>query len=323
MKTRNLFGILCVSIATLTAQSSIVYSPGPLPPPPPLVIYSPQSIDFDGDGLTDVSFSAGFSICTDDVPTSFCDMPFGVGVTGTNQILASGYYSAVQPLGELIGVAAPTNSTWSVPGFQGYLTDQWWSLRGREIDGQLVHWGWGGPLGSSGVGYLGVRFYNSDGVHYGWVRVRAGIPGLVVDWAYETQPETPIRAGDIGTDSDSVQFKVEFFDPSPRHRQPRRLNGTGSFILTDSNLRGELLLPGKFSSAELRGPANPRARTKPVWSFGAPLVASTNQTAFFGETTLTRAQIIALAHGLIYVSVDDRDLVGRITPVEHDKKRRR
>lgn len=336
MKTRNLFGILCVSIATLTAQSSIVYVNGPSFQAGAYRDWNPKGADFDGDGTNEFLFWSSGMICTHDVPTSGCSWPFYIRTGNTNEVVANGFYVTPLSLGEITAPQPPASS-WIAPnGFYGAcIASYWYSLQGREIDGQLLHSGWNTGVADKGVGYLGVRFYASDGAHYGWIRARLpqtsigtnGFPlelvPVVVDWAYETQPDKPIRAGDIGTDGDSVQFKVEFFDPSPRHRQPRRFAGTGSLVLTDNNLRGELVLPGKFSSAELRGPTNPRARTKPVWSFGSPLVSSTNRTSFFGETTLTRAQIIALAHGLIYVSVDDCDLVGRITPVEHDRKRRR
>jgi hypothetical protein len=49
-----------------------------------------------------------------------------------------------------------------------------------------------GPIGEQGSGYLGVRFYTVDGDHYGWVYVQGW---SVVDWAYETRPNQPIRAG--------------------------------------------------------------------------------------------------------------------------------
>lgn len=48
------------------------------------------------------------------------------------------------------------------------------------------------------VAYLGVHFKAEDGeMHYGWVRINAnGVPGgIVLDWAYDTRPGIPIRAG--------------------------------------------------------------------------------------------------------------------------------
>lgn len=47
-------------------------------------------------------------------------------------------------------------------------------------------------------GYLGVRFQISGNTHYGWIRFAADEDmksGRIVDWAYEDQPDTPIKAG--------------------------------------------------------------------------------------------------------------------------------
>ncbi|MBN2523367.1 MAG: T9SS type A sorting domain-containing protein [Bacteroidales bacterium] len=53
--------------------------------------------------------------------------------------------------------------------------------------------------------FVGVRFYIGADQHYGWIRVRLGdyiYPLTVIDWAYESTPETGILAGD-GGDTDS------------------------------------------------------------------------------------------------------------------------
>jgi hypothetical protein len=257
-----------------------------------------------------------------------------------------------QLLGEQIFFQPPPNAIWNIPGgFYGAGVSYWWySLQGRDVDGQLVHSGWSGGVAEVGVGYIGVRFNAADGLHYGWIRVRLPRGGLlfqplaenssptpasdqpvpvplelmpvVVDCAYETHTNTPIRAGAIGSDSDSVQFSMEFFEAKSRHGESRREAGKGSAILTGNKLRCELGLNGKFSSAELCGPSNPRSQSRALWSFGTPLVASTNRTAFFGDTELSRAQLIHLARGMLYVRVDDGELVGRILPKDDDKERK-
>jgi hypothetical protein len=62
--------------------------------------------------------------------------------------------------------------------------------------------------------FLGVRFLINGNVHYGWIGfrgVRADYPNVSVSlagWAYETKPNTPIAAGDMGSrteDSPSIQ----------------------------------------------------------------------------------------------------------------------
>lgn len=342
---------LAVLITTLSSRGEIVYVNGPSFPIPGF--WGSGDLDLDNDGTSDFTFWSSGMLCTQDIPTSGCGWPFYIRTTTTNEVLMSGNDVSPQSFGDRIGRDAASGDSWNTPGglYGAGISYWWYSLQGRLIQDQLVHSGWSGGIGDVGIGYLAVRFYAPDGLHNGWVRVRMPRGGIfgplptlipsplpvaqgvtpiafdvvpsVVDWAYETRPNTPIRAGVIGSDCDEIQFKVEFFDTNRRHRHSNRRVGTGTFILADTTLRGELALDGEFSSADIRGAMNPRMKSKSVWSFGPPLVSGTNHTAFFGETMLTRPQLIALSRGLLYVSVDDPDIVGRIVPLESEPNRRR
>ena len=119
-----------------------------------------------------------------DVPTSFCSQPAYVSIARTNSILNQGSYAASVPFGEWIGSSVPSNMAWSISG-STYLFISWHSPRYGTS-------GIYGPIGEQGEGYLGVRFSSADGDHYGWVYVQGW---SIVDWAYETRPNQPIRAG--------------------------------------------------------------------------------------------------------------------------------
>lgn len=319
---RSIVAILAALVTTLSSQAEIVYVNGPS------FQIGGGTVDFDSDSVPDVIFWNNGPICTMDVPSSACYLWFSVGAAQTSQLLLNGSEAMLLTQGAWVGSNAPSGGFWSSPGQSGSLFDWFWSER-YGTGGQS------GPLPASGVGYLGVQFNAADGLHFGWIRVRMplrtmatnGFPleivPVVVDWAYETRTNTPICAGATGSDSDSVQFKVEFFDTSRKHRNPNRHVGTGTFILTDNTLRGELTLAGEYSSADIQGPSHPHAKTKPIWSFGSPLVSRTNYTAFFGEVTLTRTRLIQLARGTIYVSIDDGDVLGLIVPIKDNAKRRR
>jgi len=342
MQKRFLF--LAIAAATLVvarAQDSIVYVSGPS-------FQIPgndwaRNLDVDSDGAPDFSFWETGVTCTADLPTSSCGWPFLVGAVDMNQMLMIGYDVQPQWFGEWIGDSAPAGAVWNAPSpsyFGAGLAYWWYSRQGRLIDGPLVQSGWAGPIGHVGVGYVGIRFHAADGLHYGWIRVRLpqqgffsmdaaqtsssveyvpieGVPielvPMVVDWAYETRPNTPIRAGAISSNGDSIQLTADFGNAG----------GAGTFILTGDTLRGELTLAGRFTSAEIRGPANIRSKAKPVWSFGPPLVSREDYTAFFGEVTLTHGQIMQLLRGAFYVSVENGAVTGLIVPGDKTVKKSR
>jgi hypothetical protein len=178
---------------------------------------------------------------------------------------------------------------------------------------------WAGPLIRTGIGYLGVRFYAPDGLHYGWIRVRQmsstiGAP-IIVDRAYETRIDTPIRAGFIGSGGSSRQFTVNFQESEGIPGQPVN---TGTLILTGDTLRCELTLAGSFSTATIGGPSEVHAHAKPFANLGEPLAArqfaSSLFTAFFDDVSLSHSQILQLLRGAIYISVDGGTIVGQISP---------
>ena len=181
---RILVWALLIAEARLAwSQSTIVYCDGPAFQTPSTV-FTAGPIDLDQNGSADLNFSSGNMICTMDVPCSYCGMPFYVTSTGTNAFLVQGYDASILSAGESIGSTTPTNSGWS-GGATAMLLNFWFSPR----DGTS---GATGPLAAMGDGYLGVRFYALDGLHYGWVHLRWT---EVLEWAYETRPGTPIKAG--------------------------------------------------------------------------------------------------------------------------------
>ncbi|MDH7504275.1 MAG: hypothetical protein QHJ82_16380 [Verrucomicrobiota bacterium] len=164
------------------AKSTIAYTAGPAFQIPGEFI--PATIDLDRDGSPDFSFISGFPLCTMDVPCSMCIWNFYVTALSTNAILIQTNYAAVLIAGDWIGPDAATNDVWWGSGNVTLLT-WWWSERFGTSGSR-------GPLATLGEGYLGVRFISRDGMHYGWIHVRETV---VMDWAYETRPGVPIRAG--------------------------------------------------------------------------------------------------------------------------------
>jgi hypothetical protein len=302
--------VAALAMTKVLSQASIVYFSGPA-----FTFQSVQNeppaatLDLDQDGNVDFIFQFGYFICTADVPTSACSAPFYVLPSGTNRMLARSSQATVLPFGAGIGPNAPTNSGWTRP-------DQSVTVESYFLSPRYGTRGYGGPLTDKGVGYLGVRFYAADGLHYGWVRmVRAGpdFGPTVMDWAYETQPDTAVAAGLVDSNSGSRQFLVDFPQANGPADEP---GGIGSLILTGTRLRCEITLVGAFGSAELGRVGPARAHSRPLASLGPPLVVKTNYTAFFRDVHFSRGDLTRLLRGGIEVTIDGGVLTGRISELK-------
>ena len=299
---------LAAAVTNARGQATIIYASGPsFPFQPELGEPSGADLDLDQDGTVDFSFRLGPFIG----PTSLVGFPGGGGASapfyvfalaGNSVLLQRSSQATILPFGALIGGLTPFGSTWSH-------SDQTATVATYFIS-QYSRSGLFGPLADVGVGYLAVRRDATDGVHYGWVRLRIAPEVAVVDWAYEARPNTPIRAGIIGSNGESLQFTVNF--PGPKTTLTDRI---GTFILTGDKLRGELTFADSFSSANIGGPAPATAKAKPFASLGQPLTRRTNFTSFLGDVTLSRSQIIHLLRGGDYVSIDSGAIVGGISPL--------
>jgi len=160
-----------------------------------------RSLDLNNDGVADFVFRSEAPLATFNVPSSGSSWPFHFDAAGTNQFLLTDY-ALVQPSGVLISSNAPAGAKWSTPGASAPLTTRW-----MRKNGDTANEGWNGSLGELKDGYLGVRFYASDGLHYGWIHVRlpklateAGNPPLspaILDWAFEIKTLVPIQTGAV------------------------------------------------------------------------------------------------------------------------------
>ena len=200
LKHLGLIATLLLNMQLLHGQSTIAYSNGPAFQLPGMNGYA-KGIDLNGDGTLDCTFSAGEMYCTDDIPISGCTQPYYVSATGTNALLWHGGQVCVMSAASVIGSGVSANTVWGNPGQGDLLTIYISSPR----DGTST---WTAPLQTLTNGYLGLRFYAADGLHYGWIHARLpdlsigtnGFPAeffspVIVDWAYETRVNTAIVAG--------------------------------------------------------------------------------------------------------------------------------
>src|SRR3974390_281 len=173
------------------SQSTIAYTDGPAFEIPYSPILVGALLDLNHDTAPELNFYQRGSIYLLYNAGSFCTTPFFVTSLGTNSLLTQGSDAWVLSGGQWIGPIAPSNSVWSVGGEMTLLT--WW------YDVPSGNSGAYGPLHDLNDGYLGVRFWEEDGPHYGWGHVREPavltLEAAVLDWAYETVPGVPIMAG--------------------------------------------------------------------------------------------------------------------------------
>jgi hypothetical protein len=183
---------------------------------------------------------------------------------------------------------------------------------------------WSGPLGYEGIGYIGIRFQARDGWHYGWIRARLPITAasgtetgmVIVDWAYESQPEVPIQAGMTGTRGGSSQFVLQFAN-LPQSGPAFPAPGYGSFILTGQTLRYELKM-GDPSLADIC--AVNHLPNQLIAHLDQPFAVVWPPT-YFGEVNLSHPQIAALLRGDFAVTDAGGIVIGRIVPVHSNRDR--
>ena len=190
MKCLSIMAAFAVCVLAAHGQSTIAYFPGAVSPLPEFPYFGDP--DLNADGTPDLRFTFGFTLCTDDVPTSACWTPYYLAALSTNQITVAGGNIALFLTGALVSPTGVTNGAWSTFGGSGYLTGLSWT---RDWATDTCSTRWSGPLADQADSYLGIRFHAADGAHYGWIHVALQSSPVIVDWGYETRPDTAIRAG--------------------------------------------------------------------------------------------------------------------------------
>jgi hypothetical protein len=183
------------------SQGTIVYSRMPLNIVPPEFPWDAEgyrafegilepgsiSVDINADGQDDYSFSWG--------------MDFGMTCLGDNK--AAGYFltswerarASALP-GDAVIDSGMSPVAWI--GSQdlpfGLLLSSWRDIGDPDFMGI-------GEFAGVESAYVGLQLQIKGNTHYGWIRIGAPVPifngGWIYDFAYETQPDTPILAGAV------------------------------------------------------------------------------------------------------------------------------
>ena len=216
-------------------------------------------LDLDADGTVDFELRYEFMI-TSDVPTSSWGGHVGLRLRGPARVIGTSsgiYLTYLGVLPTAFSVGAQSQSfSWI-----GAETGRYGVSVGGWSDG--LNGAWSGWTGFAGVEdpVFGIELHSSDGVHYGWVRLRFGkgrenSTVYVYDWAYESEPGVPIvaRAGTGGVITAPAPY-VEVRGPEtfgarlagtkavPPSSNP--LIGTAELVLIGEQLRCSVTFPSE------------------------------------------------------------------------------
>ncbi len=169
------------------AQAQIVYTPAHIV----LEAGSTANLDLNHDGITDVAvvnrITKGRSHSLTSARASLLAIPGAppYGGVARRYYNAAGAFLPGQKIGNSRSFASQIDLMCTAYLFLDYYFGSWMSSATNR--------------------YLGVRFSLKGKTHFGWVRLnttwregKGGIKALITGYAYETQPDTAIAAGDRG-----------------------------------------------------------------------------------------------------------------------------
>ena len=241
-------------VGVVHAQGIIHIKPNPQPY---YTTGSPETfdanIDVVGDATIDFILESGHSLVSYTTLTPQND----------NQVVVQSGFVAAMNRGDTIGPSLSSTNEWA----NGRLTIGILAVLLGNIPGGN---GEDGNFAHKPSGYIGFDLVDNGTNYYGWMLAScpslggltgdAGIFAYITDWAFETSPNKPIKAGQI---SEPISFTANLIGANEVPPNRSGHSGTGTFTL-ESFLDGFVLdyhleLDGSFapSSAGIFGPANP------------------------------------------------------------------
>jgi hypothetical protein len=169
------------------ADSTVVYHQGPI-----VLDHSSADLDLNQDGVPDFRFTAG----------TLASLPSPGAPSTSTPYLDTFAFNRNDYL-----LNAEGRIVLKKPGFKfGPNTKAGENWGHRDSEAQAIAYAsgntWPGFSGKPPEAYLGVRFPSNGAVHYGWIRFvvpQTNPPStfpVIADWAYESRPNTAIRAGE-------------------------------------------------------------------------------------------------------------------------------
>ncbi len=200
-------GVGALSLAP-SAEAQIVYTPADVT----IQFHGTIPIDLDHDGVTDLTIvDRPWAYGTNHYPGNSVKAVARAGA-GIDRSPYQADFAADLLRGASIGPSSQFD-------------DRAIMFRAVDPAGTYYSGSWGGATNR----YLGIRFQIGGEIHYGWARMDVGLEWRRIKvklkgYAYETQPNTPIRAGDTGqNDSGDGPTSQLMFHGQPESNQKSTL----------------------------------------------------------------------------------------------------
>lgn len=183
-----------ISVAT---PADFVVAPGTVNAPP-------ANWDVNGDAVNDFTFSYRYNnVATGSGVIWQANMSPFAGSAATNGLISYAgpfvQYAFARTLGSNVGAGEAFSTTTSVTLGSRYRSGGVPSYYGGfAANGRTPGTIANGAVAPGTLAYVGFRFNDFDGTHYGWILLSVG-PGSIdfVSAAYQSMPNTPIAAGAI------------------------------------------------------------------------------------------------------------------------------
>jgi hypothetical protein len=215
--------------------------------PAPGLDWATTAFDFDLDGQPDFRLTYGMGLMTAyfNSPTQFAAKALHPVVVGAQDVVGA------VPLGWVIGSNIISSGltadsyVWSAGGTNNYLPDLLGNHQANVISANQVIpanmplmtlsngiWitnisfppfpvpSWGDVVGQEGV--IALQFYIGTELHYGYIHFnfKGGTGGVIYGWAYETEPNVPIKSMQLLT-GEKLNKRKMIFDINPVQKHPR------------------------------------------------------------------------------------------------------